>query len=151
VTFEYISRNPQDTLNLGARLGACLQGGEIILLRGDLGAGKTLLTKGIASGLQGNDPVVSPSFPLMNIYKARLDIVHVDLYRLDSDEIWGLGLEDFMDKEHVIVVEWADVARSYFRGPIIDVRIEYLNEDTRKISLEGPVPGEKLNSSKTRF
>ena len=139
---DYISKDPQDTFLLGERIGRQLQGGEIILLNGDLGAGKTLFTKGIASGLQGQDPVVSPSFTLVNIYKAKLDIVHVDLYRLEADDVWGLGLEDFMDREHVIVVEWADVARPYFTGPVIEVRIAYLDDHTRRISLQGPLPGD---------
>lgn len=138
---EYISKDPRDTFQLGERIGRQLQGGEIILLNGDLGAGKTLFTKGIAAGLQAHDPVVSPSFTLVNLYQARLDIVHVDLYRLEANDIGGLGLEDFMDRGHVIIVEWADVARAYFKGPVIDVRIAYLDDHSRRITLEGLLPG----------
>ena len=138
VTTTYISNSPHETLKLGIQIGKSLSGGEIILLSGDLGAGKTLLTKGIAEGIgtKGSAPVVSPSFTLVNIYEARLDIVHVDLYRLDSDEVYELGLEDFMDKDHIMVVEWAERAREFFQGTIIEVSIEYLGEQTRKISLD---------------
>ena len=84
--------------------------------------------------------MVSPTFTLVNIYKARLDIVHVDLYRLESDEIGELGLEDFMDDSHVMVIEWAEVAHSYFRGRIIEITLTYLNEDVRAISLRTDLP-----------
>jgi tRNA threonylcarbamoyladenosine biosynthesis protein TsaE len=139
---EYICHSPQDTKNLGTSLGKLLKGGEIILLHGDLGAGKTLLTKGIAEGLGVEDPsaVVSPSFTLVNIYKAKLDIAHVDLYRLDSDEIYELGLEDYMDQEHVIVVEWAEKVHDFFSGNIVDVSIEYMGESTRKVTLNCQQP-----------
>ena len=125
-------------MELGIRIGRSLSGGEIILLSGDLGAGKTLLTKGIAEGIGTEEAttVVSPSFTLVNIYKARLDIIHVDLYRLDSDEVYELGLEDFMDRDHIMVVEWAERAREFFQGTIIEVSIEYLGEQSRKISFD---------------
>jgi len=135
---EFISNSPQDTLNFGTSIGKNLNGGEIILLNGELGSGKTLLTKGIARGL-GIDPsntVVSPSFTLMNIYKARLDIIHADLYRLDSDDVYELGLEDFMDREHIIIVEWAQRSQDFFQGDLIEISIEYLGEQSRKICLK---------------
>ena len=131
------SKSPEETLLLGEGIGKRLKGGEIILLNGDLGAGKTLLTRGIAKGLNAEgSPVVSPSFTLVNIYKARLDIVHVDLYRLDSDSVSGLGLEDYMDRDHVIIVEWADIALDYFKENVQRIRIEYKGENERIIILE---------------
>jgi len=135
---EYISKSPQETLAFGSSIGKTLKGGEIILLSGDLGSGKTLLTKGIAMGvdIDPTNMVVSPSFTLMNIYKARLDIIHVDLYRLDSDDVYELGLEDFMDREHVIIVEWAERSRDFFQGDVIDISMEYLSEKERKILLK---------------
>lgn len=134
----YTTASAEETRALGERIGRRLKGGEIILLSGDLGAGKTVLTKGIAAGLEAHDPVVSPSFTLVNIYKARLDIVHVDLYRLDSQEVWGLGLEDYMDQGHIVVVEWGDVAREFFKGACMQVKIEYLDETSRRITVEAP-------------
>lgn len=133
---EHISNSPEETREFGRNIGKDLHGGEIILLHGDLGAGKTLLTKGIAEGLgiKGSLSVVSPSFTLVNVYKARLDIVHVDLYRLSSDEIHELGLEDYMDKEHVMVVEWAEKAGDFFTGKTLDITIEYISESSRRIA-----------------
>jgi tRNA threonylcarbamoyladenosine biosynthesis protein TsaE len=145
VTIEYISNSPHETLDLGVAIGKSLEGGEIILLSGDLGAGKTLLTKGIAQGVgtDSSTTVVSPSFTLVNIYKARLDIVHVDLYRLDSDEVFELGLEDFMNEDYIMVVEWAERAREFFQGKSLEISIEYLSEHSRKISLQTVSPGFK--------
>jgi tRNA threonylcarbamoyladenosine biosynthesis protein TsaE len=136
---KFVSKKPEDTVALGMRLGKCLKGGEVILLCGDLGAGKTLFTKGIASALSVDEttPVVSPSFTLVNIYKAKLDIVHVDLYRLNPDDIWDLGLEDFMDTSHVVIVEWGDIAREFFDVPVIEVRFEYMKDEARKIAIKG--------------
>lgn len=127
---------------LGATLGALLEGGEIILLSGDLGAGKTLLVKGIVEGFAPglSLSVVSPSFTLVNIYNARLDIIHVDLYRLDFEEIGNLGLEDFMDKDHVMVVEWAERARDFFMGDRVEIMIDYLGDHSRKITIISDIP-----------
>jgi tRNA threonylcarbamoyladenosine biosynthesis protein TsaE len=135
---EYTSLSPEDTKELGRKIGERLGGGEIVLLHGDLGAGKTLFTKGLALGLGAGTgtAVVSPTFTLVNIYKARLDIVHVDLYRLDSDEIFELGLEDYLDREHVMVVEWAEKARDFFSGAVIDVTFSYTGETSRRIVVD---------------
>lgn len=115
---KFSSHSPEETTKLGAQIGSLLSGGEIILLNGELGAGKTLFTKGIVEGMEPDTSaiVVSPSFTLVNLYNARLDIIHVDLYRLDSEEIGNLGLEDFMDTDHVIIVEWAQRACGFFGG-----------------------------------
>ncbi|HOO45153.1 MAG TPA: tRNA (adenosine(37)-N6)-threonylcarbamoyltransferase complex ATPase subunit type 1 TsaE [Deltaproteobacteria bacterium] len=138
LTREFISNSPQDTMDFGTSIGKSLNGGEIILLNGDLGSGKTLLTKGIALGLDidPSNTVVSPSFTLINIYKARLDIIHADLYRLDSDDIYELGLEDFMDREHIIIVEWAQRSKDFFQGDIMEISIEYLGEQSRRICMK---------------
>ncbi|MBN1635389.1 MAG: tRNA (adenosine(37)-N6)-threonylcarbamoyltransferase complex ATPase subunit type 1 TsaE [Deltaproteobacteria bacterium] len=145
---EYISKKPDNTIDLGIKLGRCLTGGELILLNGDLGSGKTLFTKGIAEGLLIDDPsrVVSPSFTLVNIYQAKLDIVHVDLYRLDSDEVWELGLEDYMNTDHIMVVEWADRAKDFFKGHLIEVIIEYQGELSRKFLMKTSIPWVKLDT-----
>jgi tRNA threonylcarbamoyladenosine biosynthesis protein TsaE len=139
---EYITNSPEETLILGTRLGSSFKGGEILLLSGALGAGKTLLTKGIAEGISPglSSLVVSPSFTLVNIYNARLDIIHVDLYRLDSEEIGHLGLEDFMDKDHVMVVEWAERAHDFFIGNTVEITIAYLGENSRKIGIITDIP-----------
>jgi tRNA threonylcarbamoyladenosine biosynthesis protein TsaE len=139
---ECTTHSPQETVLLGERIGSLLGGGEIILLNGELGAGKTLLTRGIASGLglKAFESVVSPSFTLVNVYNAKLDIIHVDLYRLDSEEIAHLGLEDYMDREHVLIVEWAERAHGYFQGATADITISHAGEHARNILISTDLP-----------
>jgi tRNA threonylcarbamoyladenosine biosynthesis protein TsaE len=140
--YDFISNSPEETYSLGANIGSRLTGGEIILLNGELGAGKTLLTKGIVKGMdpEATATVVSPSFTLVNLYNARLDIIHVDLYRLDSEEIGNLGLEDFMDTDHVIIVEWAQRACGFFPGTTIDITIDHAGENKREITISTQLP-----------
>jgi tRNA threonylcarbamoyladenosine biosynthesis protein TsaE len=132
------TNSPEETLELGRRLGASLRGGEIILLNGELGAGKTLFTRGLGRGLGLDEttPVVSPSFTLVNVYPARLELVHVDLYRLKEDEIAELGLDDFMDDGHVLVIEWSNVAPGYFKGELIEVDLAYRGAESRSLSFK---------------
>ncbi len=140
--FEFTSNSPERTVSFGRSIGSRLLGGEIILLNGDLGAGKTLLTKGIVKGMDPDalTTVVSPSFTLVNLYNARLDIIHVDLYRLDSEEIGNLGLEDYMDMEHVIIVEWAERACGFFTGTIVNITIDHAGDCRRKITISSELP-----------
>ncbi len=138
---EIITASPRETFNIGEKVAVLLKGGEMILLTGDLGAGKTIFAKGVATGL-GIDPltpVVSPTFTLVNMYKARIDIVHADLYRLEPEGILDLGIEEYMDNSHVIMVEWADISEGYFKGNLLRVKIEYLEENRRKIILSGDI------------
>lgn len=139
---EFTTASPEETLALGTRIGSLLRGGEIILLNGGLGAGKTLLARGIVQGMDP-DPVtrvVSPSFTLVNVYHARLDIIHVDLYRLDSEEIAHLGLEDYMDRDHVLIVEWAERACGFFRGATMDIVISHAGDCSRDILISTELP-----------
>ena len=139
---EFSSHSPEETAKLGAQIGSLLSGGEIILLNGELGAGKTIFTKGIVKGMEpdASTTVVSPSFTLVNLYNAKLDIIHVDLYRLDSEEIGNLGLEDFMDTDHVIIVEWAQRACGFFRGTTVEITIDHAGEQERRISISTELP-----------
>lgn len=138
---EIITASPQETLSIGEKMAMFLKGGETILLTGDLGAGKTIFAKGVAMGLgiDPSTPVVSPTFTLVNLYKARIDIVHADLYRLDPEGIFGLGIEEYMDNSHVVMVEWADISEGYFKGNLLRVKIEYLEESRRKIIISGDI------------
>jgi len=111
-TGEFVSQNEQETLDLGFRLGQQLSGGEILLLSGPLGAGKTLLVKGMARALEvDEDDVSSPSFTLVNPYQGRLWLYHIDLYRLDegASAAHAVDLDELLSDEHaVIVIEWAE-------------------------------------------
>jgi tRNA threonylcarbamoyladenosine biosynthesis protein TsaE len=106
---EIVSHSRLATLRLGERLGRACAPGDLILLRGDLGAGKTTLTQGIARGLGISGAVNSPTFTLIKEYSGRLPLFHVDLYRLDDlAEVETLGIEDYLERGGVCVVEWAD-------------------------------------------
>jgi tRNA threonylcarbamoyladenosine biosynthesis protein TsaE len=111
-TGEFVSHNEQETFDLGFRLGQQLSGGEILLLSGPLGAGKTLLVKGLARALEvDEDEVSSPSFTLVNPYQGRLLLYHIDLYRLDegASAAHAVDLDELLSDEHaVIVIEWAE-------------------------------------------
>ena len=103
------SKSATDTHRLGALLGALLQPGDVVLLEGPLGAGKTALTQGIGAGLSVRGAINSPTFTLLKEYEGRLPLYHFDLYRIeDPEELFALGFEDYFGGEGVCVVEWAD-------------------------------------------
>ena len=110
-----ISHSPEETLQLGKSLGSSLVPGDIILLNGDLGAGKTHLTQGICygMGLDEGSYIRSPTFTLINEYQGKLPIYHIDLYRIDNlEEIYFLGLEEILFNQGITIIEWAEKLRS---------------------------------------
>ncbi len=125
---------PEDTLAWGRELGTGLRAGEVIALRGNLGAGKTQAVKGIAEGLGSAMAVASPTFALVHEYRdGRLPLFHFDFYRLEAaDEVLRLGWDDYLDEQGVVVVEWPD------RFP------ELLPEGTRWFELEHVAEGGRL-------
>jgi tRNA threonylcarbamoyladenosine biosynthesis protein TsaE len=130
---EYLTESEEETFQLAHELGEGFKGDEVVLLCGELGAGKTVFAKGIASGLglEDHHHVCSPSFTLVNIYQAKYPIYHIDLYRLEtSAEIQDLGWEDYLG-QGVVVVEWAE--KLTFPLDAIYVRIEVINSNQRKI------------------
>ena len=137
------SLSPERTFDIGNRLGQSLRGNELILIAGDLGAGKTLMTKGIAGAL-GIDPtdIVSPTFTLMNRYEGDLDgyVYHFDLYRLGEVKGQFMPELDEVVDEGLVVVEWAQfLSPQYFKGAnVISIQIETSNQDLdwRGISIE---------------
>jgi tRNA threonylcarbamoyladenosine biosynthesis protein TsaE len=116
-TGEFTSTSPESTYDYGRQLGARLEGGEILLLSGPLGAGKTLLVKGVGTALGiEEDDVTSPSFTLVNPYNGRLQLYHIDLYRLDegASAAHAVDLDDLLsDEKSVIVIEWAERMGNY--------------------------------------
>ena len=133
---ELITYSPEQTQELGKALGAAARAGDVFLLEGSLGAGKTCLTQGILWGLGGDEYARSPTFVLMAEYRARLTLYHIDLYRLDSvDEIQELGLDEYLQGQGVCVVEWADKARGLFPRKHMSIRLEVLDENTRRVGL----------------
>jgi tRNA threonylcarbamoyladenosine biosynthesis protein TsaE len=134
ITGEFNARSTDETFELGRRAGDHLKGRAVILLNGDLGAGKTVFAKGLAAGL-GIDPaeVTSPSFTLLNIHEGRLRLYHVDLYRLESSSRIDLGLEEILEDERaVVVIEWAERLESVPEGAL-EVKFSYVSESERRI------------------
>ena len=139
---EFITASPKETENVGQALGAVLRPGTILAYEGDLGAGKTAFTRGLARGLGATEQVTSPTYTIVNEYlSGRMPLFHFDMYRLRSaDDLWDIGWEDYLDRGGVCAVEWSENVAEAMEGAI-RVRIEKLGEDRRRITLEG---GEEL-------
>ena len=139
-TGEWLSYSVDETFKLGARVGQQLQGGEVLLLSGALGAGKTIFVKGLATalGIDGEE-VTSPSFTLVNPYSGRLHLYHIDLYRLDegASAAHAVDLDELLTNENaVIVIEWAErLGRYPLPDTIWRIGISGDGEDPRKISI----------------
>ncbi|MBN1436498.1 MAG: tRNA (adenosine(37)-N6)-threonylcarbamoyltransferase complex ATPase subunit type 1 TsaE [Sedimentisphaerales bacterium] len=141
---EITSRSVDETIALGRKIAQLCQGGELIALIGQLGAGKTHLIKGIAQGLdveQIND-VTSPTFTLINEYPGRLYLVHIDAYRLENaQQLEQLGFDEYIDPDNVTVVEWADrVTQIIDEYDPITIRMHHDGPTQRKIQIQNPTP-----------
>ena len=134
----YLTNSPTETEAVGAALGRCIPAGTILAYKGDLGAGKTAFTRGLAVGLGCHDLVTSPTYTIVNEYlSGRLPLFHFDMYRLGSaDDLWDIGWEDYLDRNGVCAVEWSENVEDAMEGAI-SVTIEKLGEDSRRITLEG--------------
>ena len=131
-SLKFISRSPEETVKLGICLGECSEPGDIFLLSGRLGAGKTCLTQGIARGLGSTEYALSPTFVLMREIKGRLMLYHIDLYRLDRiEEISDLGLDDYLYGKGLTVIEWAEKGMGILPAEHLLIRIDYLNDNER--------------------
>ena len=148
-TFETISRSPENTRQIGKKLGAHAQPGQIFLLVGDLGAGKTCLSQGVLWGLGTDEYARSPTFVMVAQYPGRLTMYHVDLYRLGTpDELPDLGLDEYLFGDGVCIVEWADRAPGLFREDHLRIQIEHLGETERRLtfSISAPDYADLLNA-----
>jgi tRNA threonylcarbamoyladenosine biosynthesis protein TsaE len=134
---DFISHSPAQTIRIGQRLGELLHQGDVVLLSGDFGTGKTHLIKGIAQGLGSNDLVTSPSFVLVNEYHAQrqsvsFPIYHADLYRLDQPaEVQGIGIDDLMQGHGVTLIEWAEHGGGYLPHEHLAIHLRHLSETKR--------------------
>ena len=139
---QYITNSPLETEALGAALGRILPAGTVLAYTGDLGAGKTAFTRGLARGLGYADPVTSPTYTIVNEYLGgRLPLFHFDMYRLGSaEELWDIGWEDYLERGGVCAVEWSENVTEAMENAIW-VRIEKTGEESRRITIEG---GESL-------
>lgn len=135
---DIVSHSLAQTHRLGARLGELLQSGDLVLLEGDLGTGKTSLTQGVAEGLEIHQVVSSPTFTLLKEYEGRLPLYHFDLYRLDEpDEILALGFEEYFYGSGVCVVEWANKAEDIWPQEHLRIQLKMVSDTKRGLLLTG--------------
>lgn len=130
----------EQTTQLGINLGRLLNAGDIVCLTGDLGTGKTHITKGIAKGLNIDDNITSPTFTIVNEYDSgRLKLNHFDVYRVsDPDEVYAIGFDDYIFSDAVSVIEWANYIEEILPEDLLHIRIEKdlsKGEDYRKITI----------------
>jgi tRNA threonylcarbamoyladenosine biosynthesis protein TsaE len=137
---DFISESPEQTVELGRRIGQSLKGGEVIALCGPLGSGKTHLIKGVVAGAGGQEcsRVTSPTFIIVNEYAGRFDIYHIDAYRLKSvDEFEMIGFDDFCHPHSVILIEWADKIESALQAmDYIRIEMAHAGKTQRKIRIQ---------------
>jgi tRNA threonylcarbamoyladenosine biosynthesis protein TsaE len=137
--FDVVSNSPGQTIELGRKIGSQLKGGEVIAVCGPLGSGKTHLIKGIAAGAGAKDQkqVNSPTFVIVNEYTGRLDIYHIDAYRLDSvSDFEMLGFDDFCYPQSVVLIEWADKIESVLKTlDYIRIELEHAGRTRRIIHI----------------
>lgn len=130
----FISNSEKETLSFGKKLGRSLKGGEIIALSGDLGAGKTKLSQGIALGLEVKKTVNSPTFVIAKKYPGRKTLIHIDAYRLNSaSDLINIGWEDFINPDTVILIEWPERIKKILPAKTIWIKIKSQGDDCRKI------------------
>lgn len=144
---HFASHSYEDTLAFAARFAKQLKAGDIVCLYGDLGAGKTAFTKGLAKGL-GHDPhaVHSPTFVLMNVYDGKVPVYHFDLYRIGADELFNIGYEEFFYGQGIAVIEWSERLGELLPKDHWHVELKHAGNDERRLTIT--VRGEAL---KDRF
>lgn len=133
---EYISKSERATQKLAKRFSKTLKAGDVVLLEGDLGSGKTVFAKGLAKGLKIKDTVVSPTFTIYNHYaNKKFDLYHFDMYRIeDFEEISNLGIDEILDSDAIKVIEWPDIIRELLPKQCYQVKITK-NDTDRKIEI----------------
>lgn len=135
---EFITNSEKETEALGLRLAQKLDGGAVVAMYGDLGAGKTAFVRGMAMGMGLTCRVSSPTFTIVNEYLGERELIHFDMYRLSSaDELFDIGWEDYISRGAVCVVEWSENVSEAFFGDELKVSIEKLSDSSRKITIEG--------------
>ena len=137
---EFITNSPEETEKIGEKMAKALPAGTILAYRGDLGAGKTAFTRGLARGLGANEPVTSPTYTIVNEYlSGRLPLFHFDMYRLRSaDDLFDIGWEDYLDRNGICAVEWSENVAEAMEDAVF-ITIQKTGESSRRITVEGGV------------
>lgn len=135
------TNSAEETMNLGERLGKILRPGDVLALFGDLGAGKTTFTKGIARGLGLADDIHSPTFTLIHEHIGPTPLYHVDLYRLETEEeVDSLGIEEYIYSEGITIIEWADRMRLTLPPERLDIELKMKGDNDREMIFETDSP-----------
>jgi len=129
-----ITKNENETIELGYKIGKLLNKGDFLALKGDLAGGKTTFTKGIGKALNVKSVINSPTFTILKVHQGDLPLYHIDAYRLEGNE-YDLGLDE-LTSEGVMVVEWPDYYESYLPKEYLQVNFKYIDDDSRQISFE---------------
>ncbi len=134
----FIANSPEDTICLGRKIGKLLKAGNVIALVGNLGAGKTVIAKGLCDGLGvKEDYITSPTYTIINQYDGRMPVYHIDLYRLnDSKELYNLGWDEYIYGNGTCIIEWADKAAEMLPEEYLMLNIEVTGKDKREIILQ---------------
>jgi tRNA threonylcarbamoyladenosine biosynthesis protein TsaE len=138
---EVISSSPEETMNLGRKLASRLRAPVLVLLSGELGSGKTTITKGIISGLGAarEEEVTSPTFTLVHVFRTHVRVYHVDLYRVEGfHDLESLALEDAFAEPAVVIIEWAERFTLRTNWPKITIHLEHIQQDRRRITVTLP-------------
>ena len=139
-----VTNSPEETRRLGERLAGQLQAGDVVILEGELGAGKSELARGIAKGLGVTETVTSPSFTILNVYESgRCPLYHFDWYRLESaEELYELGMDEYLGGDGIAVVEWAERCPEAVPEGAIRISLETAGEQVRKINIREQHPAD---------
>ena len=133
ISWKIVTRSPQETIRLGRELGSRLQKGDVITLFGDLGAGKTTITKGIARGLGVVSDVFSPTFTIVHEHRGDTPLYHIDLFRLSGEDAADLGLDEYFSSGGVCVVEWGERLGDLAPGELLAIVMTFAGDDERAI------------------
>ena len=131
-----VTQDPQETIQLGEHFATFVEKGDVFSFVGELASGKTTFIKGILKGLNFDKSVTSPTFTLVNEYDAKFPVIHIDCYREDEQERWiKLGMNDYMDEENVVIIEWADKMKSLLPINTIQIQFSHKSINSRDIFL----------------
>lgn len=137
MNYSFVSKSREETRKLGKTLAPLFKAGDVVLLKGDLGAGKTTLVGGVAESLKVEDDVISPTFNIMKCYfHGTLPLYHIDAYRLENQNI-ELGLEEYIEGNGVCMIEWPQYIKPLLPDETLSITLENIGGDNRKITLEG--------------
>lgn len=132
------SKDEKETIELGKKIGEISEKGQIILLTGELGSGKTRFVQGLAVGLGLNTEVTSPTYSLINEYEGEISFYHMDLYRLDNEvDLYNIGFEDYLYRDGIVAVEWPELAFELIPDDFLLLEFKIVEEENRKIKITG--------------